>query len=137
MSKKRSTYEVEDLEKQAVAVIEAHKLVFIDEVCAYLPCSRSTFYEKELDKSDAIKSALHEVRTKKKLILRTNWEESQNATLQMGLYKLLATPEELAALSMQNVDIKSNGQTINPTIIQFVDEGEPESEILPAMETED
>jgi hypothetical protein len=55
----------------------------------------------------------------------------------MGLYKLLATPEELAALSMQNVDIKSNGQTINPTIIQFVDEGEPESEILPTMGTED
>jgi hypothetical protein len=137
MSKKRSTYEVEDLEKQAIAVIEAHKLVFIDEVCAYLPCSRSTFYEKELDKSDAIKSALHEVRTKKKLFLRTNWEESQNATLQMGLYKLLATPEELAALSMQNVDIKSNGQTIVPTVIQFVDDSEDEQEIPTALETKD
>ena len=137
MSKKRSTYEVEDLEKQAIAVIEAHKLVFIDEVCAYLPCSRSTFYEKELDKSDAIKSALHEVRTKKKLFLRTNWEESQNATLQMGLYKLLATPEELAALSMQNVDIKSNGQTIVPTVIQFVDDSEDEQEIPTSLETTD
>jgi hypothetical protein len=137
MSKKRSTYEVGDLEKQAIAVIEAHKLVFIDEVCAYLPCSRSTFYEKDLDKSDAIKSALHEVRTKKKLFLRTNWEESQNATLQMGLYKLLATPEELAALSMQNVDIKSNGQTITPTIIQFVDDSEDEQEIPTALETKD
>ena len=137
MSKKRSTYEVGDLEKQAIAVIEAHKLVFIDEVCAYLPCSRSTFYEKELDKSDAIKSALHEVRTKKKLFLRTNWEESQNATLQMGLYKLLATPEELAALSMQNVDIKSNGQTITPTIIQFVDDSEDEQEISTSLETKD
>jgi hypothetical protein len=137
MSKKRSTYEVEDLEKQAIAVIEAHKLVFIDEVCAYLPCSRSTFYEKELDKSDAIKSALHEVRTKKKLFLRTNWEESQNATLQMGLYKLLATPEELAALSMQNVDIKSNGQTIVPTVIQFVDDSEDEQEIPTSLATKD
>jgi hypothetical protein len=137
MSKKRSTYEVEDLEKQAIALIESHRLVFIDEVCAYLPCSRSTFYEKELDKSDAIKSALHKVRTKKKLLLRTNWEESQNATLQMGLYKLLATPEELSALSMQNVDIKSNGRTIAPTMINFVDDGEPESEIPSVMETED
>lgn len=137
MSKKRNTYEAEDLEKQAIALIEAHGLVFIDDVCAYLPCSRKTFYDKGLDKLHTIKDALAKVRVSKKVALRKNWEESQNATLQMGLYKLLATPEELAALSMQNVDIKSNGQTIVPTVIQFVDDSEDEQEIPTALETKD
>lgn len=137
MSNKRKTYDSDDLEKQAIAVIEAHRLVFIDEVCAYLPCSRTTFYDKELDKSDAIKSALYRVRTAKKVSLRARWEEGDNPTLQMGLYKLLATPEELSALSMQNVDIKSNGKTIAPTIIQFVDDSEDEPEVPTALEAKD
>ena len=139
MAKKQAdvTYKTEDLEKQAVAVIEAKSLVFIDEVCAYLPCSMSTFYERKLEKSEVIKDALTKNRVSKKLSLRTNWEESTNATLQMGLYKLLATPEELAALSMQNVDIKSNGKTIAPTIIQFVDDSEDEQEISTSLETKD
>ena len=139
MAKKQGdvTYKTEDLEKQAVAVIEAKSLVFIDEVCAYLPCSMSTFYERKLEKSEVIKDALTKNRVSKKLSLRTNWEESTNATLQMGLYKLLATPEELAALSMQNVDIKSNGKTIAPTIIQFVDDSEDEQEISTSLGTKD
>jgi len=112
-SKGTVTYKVEDLEKQALELIEARQLVFIDDVCAYLPCSRTTFYDKGLDKSDAIKSALLKVRTKKKVALRSNWEESTNATLQMGLYKLLATPEELAALSMQHVDLSTKGESLN------------------------
>ena len=37
----------------------------------------------------------------------------------------------------EHMDVTSNGLTIAPTVINFVDEGEPESEILPAMETED
>jgi len=139
MAKKQGdvTYKTEDLEKQAIAVIQTHGLVFIDEVCVYLPCSTSTFYAHKLEKSEDIKAALTKNRVSKKLSLRTNWEESTNATLQMGLYKLLATPEELAALSMQNVDIKSNGKTINPTIIQFVDDSEDEQEIPTALETKD
>lgn len=121
MSNKRNTYKAEDLEKQAIELIEAYGLVFIDDVCAYLPCSRTTFYDKGLDKSDTIKSALLKVRTKKKVALRSNWEESTNAALQMGLYKLLATPEELAALSMQHIDHSTKGESINPKRIFFTD----------------
>lgn len=123
MAKKQGdvTYKTEDLEKQAIALIEEKSLVFIDEVCAYLPCSMSTFYAHKLEKSEAIKEALAKNRVSKKLALRSNWEESQNATLQMGLYKLLATPEELAALSMQHIDHSTKGESINPKRIFFID----------------
>jgi hypothetical protein len=115
MSKKQGdvTYKTDDLEKKAVAVIEAHGLVFLNEVCAYLPCATSTFYEHNLEKSEAIKEALNKNKVSKKVALRSNWEESTNATLQMGLYKLLATPEELAALSMQHIDLSTKGESLN------------------------
>jgi hypothetical protein len=35
------------------------------------------------------------------------------------------------------MDVTSNGLTIAPTVINFVDDGEPESEIPTAMEAED
>lgn len=115
------TYRVEDLEKEALALIEARQLVFIDDVCAYMSCGRSTFYNNNLDKMDSIKEALTKVKVSKKIALRSNWEESTNATLQMGLYKLLATPEELAALSMQHIDHSTKGESINPKRIFFTD----------------
>jgi hypothetical protein len=37
----------------------------------------------------------------------------------------------------EHMDVTSNGLTIAPTVINFVDDGEPESEIPTAMETED
>ena len=43
-------YNPKDLEIKALEAIEKNKLFFIDDVCAYLPCTRATFYNLELDK---------------------------------------------------------------------------------------
>ena len=37
----------------------------------------------------------------------------------------------------EHMDVTSNGLTIAPTVINFVDDGEPESEISTAMEAKD
>ena len=142
MSKPKGTvtYEANELEKLALALIDAKGLVFIDEVCVYLPCNRATFYNKGLDKLDTIRDALTKNRVSKKLALRSNWEESTNATLQMGLYKLLATPEELAALSMQHIDHTTKGDKMPTTIIRFVgtDDGDTDTpQIQPPVVPED
>ena len=83
----------------ALEAIEKHQLVFVDEVCTFLPCSRATFYNHELDKLDTIKDALNNVRTSMKSQLRNKWRESENATLQIGLMKLIASDEERKRLS--------------------------------------
>ena len=120
MARNKPLYNPAELEQQALNAIETNGLVFVDEVCHYLPCARSTFYELQLDKSDRLKNALLKNRVEKKGAMRNKWEKSENATLQMGLYKLLATPEELAALSMQHVDHTTKGSAMPVTIIEFV-----------------
>lgn len=97
-------YNPKDLEKKAIEAIEKNKLFFIDDVIAYLPCSRATFYNLELEKLDTIKDALTKVKTEIKVSMRSKWYKSENPTLQMGLMKLIASPEELKQLSMTHIE---------------------------------
>jgi len=97
-------YKTEDLLKQSLESIEKHKLFFIEDICAYLPCSKETFYQHKLHESDAIKSALLKVKTEIKVSMRSKWYKSENPTLQMGLMKLIASPDELKQLSMTHVE---------------------------------
>jgi hypothetical protein len=98
------SYNPKDLEKKALEAIEKNKLFFIDDVIAYLPCSRATFYNLELEKLDTIKDALTKVKTEIKVSMRSKWYKSENPTLQMGLMKLIASPEELKQLAMTHVE---------------------------------
>jgi len=97
-------YEYHDLEQMAVEAIQKNKLFFTDDLMAYLPCSRATYYHKGLDKSDAIKDAINKNRILAKVDLRKEWRFSNNATLQISLYKLLATEDELQRLSTHKFD---------------------------------
>lgn len=97
-------YNPKELEKKALEAIDKNKLFFIDDVIAYLPCSRATFYNLELEKLDTIKDALTKVKTEIKVSMRSKWYKSENPTLQMGLMKLIASPDELKQLSMTHVE---------------------------------
>jgi hypothetical protein len=97
-------YGKEGLEKWAVEAIEKYNLVFMYQVASFLPCSLSTFYDHKLQNSEKIKAALSNNRIKTKQSLMRKWYKSENATLQMGLFKLLATPEERKALSLSYID---------------------------------
>jgi hypothetical protein len=97
-------YKTDDLLKQSLAAIEKHKLFFIEDIVAYLPCSKETFYQHKLHESDALKSALLKVKTEIKVSMRSKWYKSENPTLQMGLMKLIASPEELKQLAMTHVE---------------------------------
>jgi hypothetical protein len=95
-------YKTEELERLALEAIEKHKLFFIEDIVAYLPCTKPTFYEHKLNESNAIKEALLEVRTNLKVSMRSKWFRSDNPTLQLALMKLLSNDEELRKLSMQH-----------------------------------
>lgn len=98
------SYNPKELELKSLEAIEKNKLFFIDDVIAYLPCSRATFYNLELEKLDTIKDALTKVKTEIKVSMRSKWYKSENPTLQMGLMKLIASPDELKQLSMTHVE---------------------------------
>lgn len=95
-------YKTEELERLSVDAIKQHKLFFIEDIVAYLPCTKPTFYEHKLNESNAIKEALTEVKTNLKVSMRSKWYRSENPTLQLALMKLLSNDEELRKLSMQH-----------------------------------
>lgn len=105
-------YKTAELHKKALKVIKEHNLIFIEDVVAYLPCSKPTFYAHSLNESDELKELLEQNKIRTKTELREKWYESSNATLQMALYKLLATQQEHRKLAMEYRDHTSRGESI-------------------------
>lgn len=106
-------YDRKKVFEQAKEVIVKHKLFFVDDVVAFLPCSKQTFYDffpVDSDKLDELKELLNQNRTELKVSMRSKWYKSNAPALQMALMKLIATPEELKKLSMQYNDHTSAGE---------------------------
>lgn len=122
-------YNKAELEKQALAAIREHNLFFIEDVVAFLPCTKGTFYNKGLHELDAIKEALETNRIKVKNGLRAKWYKNDNATTQIALYKLLGSEDELKRLAGQYVDITTKGDKVEFTGFNFLpDNGSDEEE---------
>ena len=101
--------EYKKLVNDCLSLISDYKLLFVNDLIALLPFSKSTFYVYGLDKSDAIKDAIESNRTMIKQKLRAKWYESTTPTLQIALYKILATPEERKAMSSSSKEAKTDG----------------------------
>jgi len=109
-------YDKEKIFEQAKEMIVKHKLFFTDDIVAFLPCSKSTFYEYFPDKSDKLdelKGLLETNRIELKVSMRSKWYKSNAPALQMALMKLICNDEERRMLSMQHNDITTNGKEIS------------------------
>ena len=95
-------YDKKKIFEQAKEAIVKHKLFFIDDIIAFLPISKSTFYEWKLEQSDELKDLLNINRTELKVSMRSKWYKSNAPALQMALMKLIASPDELRKLSMNH-----------------------------------
>jgi hypothetical protein len=107
--------------EQAKEVIVKHKLFFIEDIVAFLPCSKNYFYDHfppDSNEYDELKALLETNRTTLKVSMRSKWYTSNAPALQMALMKLIATPEELKKLSMQYNDVTTDGKPIQPNNIQ-------------------
>ncbi len=110
-------YDTETLEKKALSAIKKHKLVFVEEVVAFLPCSKPTFYAHKLNELDSIKDALEGNKIKTKITLREKMEAAENPTAWVALYKLVGTDDEAGRLSNSNQKIEHSG-TIATNVIR-------------------
>jgi hypothetical protein len=98
-------YKTEDLFQKAKDAILKHKLFFIEDIVAFLPCAKPTFYEHfppESNQMNELKGMLEVNRTELKVSMRSKWYNSNAPALQMALMKLIASPEELRKLSMNH-----------------------------------
>ena len=110
--------------EQAKEMIVKHKLFFVDDIVAFLPCSKQTFYDffpVDSDQLDELKELLNQNRTTLKVSMRSKWYTSNAPALQMALMKLLSTPEELKKLSMQFIESENTNKNQNFDIAKIYD----------------
>ena len=92
-------YNTEDLTKQSLEIIK-------NDIFAYTPFSKATFYNHKLEQLDDIKSELAKNRINMKISMRAKWYASDNATLQIGLMKLIADDDEAHRLNGTKREVK-------------------------------
>jgi hypothetical protein len=117
-------YDRNKIFEQAKEVIVKHKLFFIEDIVAFLPIAKKTFYEYfpvDSNESNELKGLLETNRTTLKVSMRSKWYTSNAPALQMALMKLIATPEELRKLSMTHNAIEEVEKPIFKTIDLDVD----------------
>ena len=120
-------YDKQKIFEQAKEMIVKHKLFFIEDIVAFLPCDKTTFYsffKVESNELNELKGLLETNRTELKVSMRSKWYKSNAPALQMALMKLIATPEELKKLSMQYIE--SENKNTNFDISNIYDKEAPE-----------
>ncbi len=102
-------YDKEKIHEQCLTAIRDEKLTFFADLAMYVEPTLSTLYEWGFEQSEDIKNALSRNKLASKRKMRRKWEDSDNATLQLAAYKLIADKEEIDALTMNRVDANLNG----------------------------
>lgn len=103
-------YDRKKIFEQAKEAIEKYKLFFIEDVVAWLPIARSTFWEYYPDKSDemdTLKELLEKNKVEVKSALRSKWFKGNNPLTQMALYKLIGTEEEYHRIASTKTENKN------------------------------
>lgn len=128
-------YKKTDMIKQSLEAIKENNLVFVEEIIAFVPFGKTTFYEHKLNESNDIKKELDNNRITIKAELRKNWRGSKSPALQIALYRLLATESEYDRLVLQKVDHSTKGESIRPLEIS-VDSQETKDELKQLINAE-
>ena len=125
-------YDKNKIFEQAKEVTVKNKLFFIEDIVAFLPCSKNYFYDHfppDSNEYDELKALLDTNRTTLKVSMRSKWYTSNAPALQMALMKLIATPEELRKLSMQYVESENVNTNTNTSItVEIVNQNEDTSD---------
>jgi hypothetical protein len=113
-------YSKEEILEKSLTAIEAEECTTIEEVILYLPIGKTTFYALGLNESNDIKEAIEKVRVRLKKVMKRNWHKSDNPTLQIAAFKLMADENEQDALNTSKVKQENKGTVTQ--IVKFEDD---------------
>jgi hypothetical protein len=114
-------YDKNKLYDQAKEAIEEHNLFSVEDIVAYLPCSKPTFYDHfplDSDELNGLKDMLERNKIKTKSSIREKLRKSDKAAELLALYRLIATPDEHKRLNQSYIDHKHGAD--DETIKQLV-----------------
>lgn len=109
-----------ELFEQAKKIAVSETVIFVQDIIDKLPVSKSTFYEYYPDGSeelDTLKKILDTNKVAIKENLRYKWLHSDNATLQMALYKLTSNDEEHRKLQQNYISQETIHELKNTELI--------------------
>ena len=105
--------EKEEHEEGIIKCIKKENLFTIEMIFTYYNgLAKTQFYNLKLNESNRVLKALQDNKVKVKSSLYKKWEKSDNATLQIALYKAICEQEERVNLSQSNVDHTTKGDKI-------------------------
>jgi len=108
-------YNKKKLYKQAEEAIKKNNLFFIEDIVAFLPCNKDTFYRyfpTDSDEYDTLKDLLEDNKVRTKSSIRAKLWKSSKASELLALYRLIATPEEHQKLNQSYIDHTSKGDKL-------------------------
>ena len=115
-------YDKDKIFEQAKQAITDNNLFFIEDIVAFVPCSRSTFYEYfdgHSDELDTLKDLLDQNKVKTKSQIRTKLFKSEKAAELLALYRLICTKEEHQLLNQSYIDHTNAGGKFEQTTVVF------------------
>lgn len=118
-------YDRNEIFEKAKKVTVENNLFFIEDIIAYLPIGKTTFYEyfpTESNETNELKDILELNRVSLKVSMRKKWQDNPAPALQMALMKLIASPEELKKLSMQFIESENTNVNKNFDITKIYDQ---------------
>ena len=108
-------YDPKILKQKAIDAIEKNKLLFVEDICAYIGISKPTFYDYfkvDTDDFNELKDLLEKNKIQVKVGIRKKWYERQSDTGLMALYKLCSTKEEHRLLQQNYTDHNPDDKAI-------------------------
>lgn len=106
-------YDKKKLFEQAEEAIKNNNLFFIEDIVAFIPCDKTTFYRHfpiDCNEYNNLKALLEQNKIKTKSSIRAKLFKSEKAAELLSLYRLICTPEERKMLNQQYIeaDVKAN-----------------------------
>jgi hypothetical protein len=109
-------YDKKKLYLQAEEAIKKNNLFFVEDIVAFLPCDKTTFYRffpVDCNEYNTLKDLLEQNKIKTKSGIRAKLWKSNKAAELLALYRLIATPEEHQKLNQSYIDHTSKGEKLN------------------------
>ena len=105
----------EDIFNKAVESIKKENLFFIEDIVAFIPISKKTYYEWfpiGSNESDTLNDLLEENKVATKSGIRRKLYKSDKSSELIPLYRLIGTLEEKRALNQSYVDHTTDGEKL-------------------------
>jgi hypothetical protein len=106
-------YNKAKLYEQAKEAITKNNLFFVEDIVAFIPCTKPTFYDYfkvDSNEFNTLKDLLEQNKIKTKSAIRAKLFKGEKAAELLSLYRLICTNEERQMLNQQYIESRNTNE---------------------------